>query len=362
MGALLASLWSLDHALHWLLLSSAASVYFLAFLHRRLSLNRSTSEGSLLTGFGPGTSLSIIRAALLAWSVGFLFSSRPSGLVAWLPAVMYTTSAIADYFDGYLARVSNHATLLGQELDLELDAFGILTAVSLALWNGALPLWFLPIGLARYGFTAGLWLRSRLQLSNHPLPPSVSRRPIAGLTMGFLSVMLWPIVSPPATTLAGIVFLLPFAASFSRDWMVVSGMIDASSSKYLRLRQSFRKVALNWGAFGSRAIVVLSLGAASFRFLTDPDQWVSAQPFQPAIALIFAMVSLLSLASIALGAMGRTAAILGLFPVGFTTIAAGLNIERGTALTGLLLVLILGTGKWSLWKPEDRWFQRRAGE
>lgn len=362
MGAVLTEAWYLDEALRWLLLSSTATLYFLVFLKRRLRLNTRSSDGLLLDGFGPGTSLSIMRGALLAWTAGFLFAPRPPGLLAWLPAFLYTASAIADYFDGYLARVSNHATQLGEALDLELDAFGMLAAVSLAIWHAALPWWFLSVGLARYAFEAGVQMRERLHLPTQPLPPSASRRPTAGLSMGFLSVMLWPIVTQPATTLAGIVFLLPFAASFARDWLVVSGIIDAGGAQYLRLREVARTAALDWTASGSRVFLFLSLGTISLQFLTDPGGWVSAQPFRPAVAQIFALVQLGVMLAVASGFMGRTAALVGLFPIGLTTIAVGLIPERGFALIGLLLVLILGTGRLSLWKPEERWFRRRAGE
>ncbi|NIV37621.1 MAG: CDP-alcohol phosphatidyltransferase family protein, partial [Anaerolineae bacterium] len=83
---------------------------------------------------------------------GFLFSSNLEGFFAWLPALFYMAAAIADYFDGYLARRSATASGLGVALDLELDALGLLVAVSLAVSSGKLHWAFLPIGLARYGF------------------------------------------------------------------------------------------------------------------------------------------------------------------------------------------------------------------
>lgn len=361
-GATLGTIWGRAPALRWTVQSAIILGYFVLFLGQRLSQNRRRRDGALLAGFGPGTSLSLLRALMLAWMTGFLLLQPGPKLIAWLPAIIFTASAIADYFDGYLARITDQATALGEALDLELDAYGMLAASGLAIWYGALPWWFLVIGLARYGFMAGVWLRERVGKRIYPLPGSISRRPIAGLTMGFLSVMLWPIVSQPATVVAGVIFLLPFAVSFTRDWLVVSGAIDSESRAYADLREAFRSVALGWLPLLARGLIVGSLGEMALSFLSDPQAWISRQLFPPLMAWIFMVVQIAAAALLGFGILGRTASLLALVPVGLTIAAAGLNPQRGAALIGLLLVLILGSGKLSLWAPEDGWFRRRAGE
>ena len=79
-----------------------------------------------------------------------------------------------------------------------------------------------------------------------PLPESVSRRPIAGLTMAFASAVLWPIVIPPVAALAGVLFAVPFAASFGRDWLVVSGVLDPASPRYLAWRRRLKRILLHY--------------------------------------------------------------------------------------------------------------------
>jgi hypothetical protein len=47
--------------------------------------------------------------------------------------------------------------------------------------------------------------------------------------MNFIVIMLWPIFSPPATTVAAYAFATPFLVHFLRDWLIVSGVISPQS-------------------------------------------------------------------------------------------------------------------------------------
>ncbi len=268
-GLGLALAWRPDQALRWGLPAALCLAYLLLFLLRRLPDNRSP-EGLLLPGFGPGTWLSLAPGVALALLAGFLLPGRPPGPLAWAPAALYTFAALADLFDGYLARRSGLATPLGEALDLELDALGMLVAVALAVRLGALSAWFLPLGLARYLFALGLWLRLRRRLPVRDLPPSRARRPVAGLTMGFLCAALWPIARPPATTLGGVVFLLPFGLSFLRDWLVVSGRIDPDSAAYHRLRQALMTAFLRYLPLPLRLLTATLLTQRAWAALADP--------------------------------------------------------------------------------------------
>ena len=127
------------------------------------SLVTATSTGSvtILPTFGWGNRLTIMRGLLISMMAGFLFIPWPTGWLSWLPAMLYLFADIADFLDGYVARKTNHATLLGARLDMEFDSLGTLLVSLLAVWYGQLPWWYLLIGLARYFFLFGLWLRTK---------------------------------------------------------------------------------------------------------------------------------------------------------------------------------------------------------
>lgn len=359
--------WGQLPARSWLLLSAGVFLYEAGFLRRNLVLNRMTSQSGVLATFGAGNGLSLMRGLCIALLAGFLFSPRPPGVLGWAPAILYTLGDAADYFDGYLARVTNHTTLLGAALDMEWDALGMLVAVGLAIDYGALPLWFLPIGLARYGFILGIWLLERRGRVIHALPPSTSRRAVAGLTMGFMTVMLWPIVPAPIARIAGLFFLTPFAASFLRDWLVVSGIVDPQSPFYLTLRSKARTVFLSWLPLLLRPALAVAVFPLVIEIASDLTGQIArfsryGFPLPVLFVPLFALVEGIGLTMVLFGFAGRFAAFALLFPVGFTIVGTGASANLVFALCMVLAVLILGTGAFSLWTPEAGIFSRRAGE
>jgi uncharacterized membrane protein YphA (DoxX/SURF4 family) len=84
-------------------------------------------------------------------------------------------------------------------------------------------------------------------------------------------------------------------------------------------------------------------------------------PFGERTVGLFLILEVLGALLIGLGIAGRAAAFVLLFPVGFTIVAAGLTDGSAVLLSGVLTVVILGTGAFSLWQPEDRIFTRRLG-
>jgi CDP-diacylglycerol--glycerol-3-phosphate 3-phosphatidyltransferase len=335
-------------ALRWLAAAAIVFGFQLAFVGRRLRLNFRAGEAVLLPDLGPGNSLTLARGVLLAMLAGFLIIPWPKGALAWAPAALYMAADLADYFDGYLARISRHATRLGEAIDLEFDALGLLVGVSVAIHIGQLPLWFLPFGLARYAFVFGIWILQRRGRAPQPLPESVSRRPIAGLTMAFVSAALWPLVLPSVATLAGVLFAIPFAFSFGRDWLVVSGVLDPLSNRYATGRLRFKRLFLDW----LPPFLRLSLAAALVVLTTD---------MLPSV-MILLIIQIVAGACIAVGLAGRLASIALIVPLALGANANGLAPLRAIALGLTLGILILGTGAASLWKPEERLLRRRAGE
>ncbi len=227
----------------WLWLSGLLLVYGLWWvLWRHLDTNHPPDSHHLLSTLGPGNALTLLRGLSIVLIGGFLFGPWPMGALAWIIVLIYTLGSIADYFDGYLARRANHVTELGARLDMEFDGLGTLVVILLAISFGQLPWWYLSIGLARYLFVLGLWWRRRRGWPIYDLTPSVHRRLFAGFQMGFLSVVLWPILPAAMATIAGTLFATATGAGFLRDWLVVSGRIDPDQPAYQHRRQAIHRI------------------------------------------------------------------------------------------------------------------------
>lgn len=337
------------------------------YLDSHRSHNRQDQGGDLLGHLGLGNHLSILRGVELIILSIFLFTPQPTGWVSWIPAALYTSADILDYLDGYAARVRGEETLLGEELDQLFDGAGLLIATVIAIRYGKLTWWFFPFGAARYLFVAGIRIRRQLGLPVHPLPESRSRRPIAGLSMGFMSAMLWPIAKPPMTILAGLFFLVPFGGSFLRDWFVVSGALDPQSRAYLRFRRGLETALIRYLPTVVRLVLGVLLAWEGWNLFVSFESQVGAfsaagLPVPAVVVAVFAGIQLLAAPLILLGFAGRFVAFMLLFPIGIIIMSVSNNNLRSLLLVCDLLVLLLGTGTLSLYKPSEVVFSRRAGE
>jgi CDP-diacylglycerol--glycerol-3-phosphate 3-phosphatidyltransferase len=349
----------------WLMVTAMTAAYALWIVWRHLPENHRPIETTLLPGFGWGNRLTLLRGLNISLVAGFLLSPWPEGWVGWLPAMLYTIADIADYLDGYAARITNHATCLGERLDMEFDGLGMVVVTLLAVWYAQLPWWYLLIGLARYLFVFGLWLRQKRQLPAYPLPHSWHRRIFAGFQMGFMSVVLWPIMPVAVATIAGTLFALATSASFLRDWLVMIGWLDPATAVYRQWqRRLYRATAVILPPL-LRLMLLFTLGKVYINFNLQ-DWTVLFTTWQlpwPAVwAQFWAVTALISAVMVILGIMGRLMTLALLFPLGFTMLAQGANGANTLAVTCTILILLLGTGAFSLWRPEERFMVRRAGE
>ena len=363
---LLRAEWQPVFAWRWSVVAAGVLVYELGLLWRSLQDNRRLGETLLLPTFGAGNLLTLLRGLALGLLAGFLFLPWPSGWLGWLPALLYTLVSLADYWDGYLARITRHATLLGARLDIEFDALGILIATTLAVHYRQLPAWYLALGLSRYLFLLCLWWRRRQGRPVYDLTPSIHRRMIAGFQMSFVSVMLWPLVHPPATTLAGVVFALPFTASFVRDWLVVSGRLDPAAPAYLKARHKLAVALTRWlPVFLRLGVVAVALGLG-WPALQGADKRVAlfgwpGLPFPMAMATAISLIAGVAMVMLILGTAGRLAA-LGLVTAASANIhTGGLDLGNGFLLVGSIALMLLGSGSLSWWRPEDAFLTRRVG-
>ncbi len=351
---LLQTAWTGPQRWWWVGLAGLLLAYQLAHLRRHLGQNHPAgTPQALYPDLGLGNWITLVRAVLLALLTGFWLLPRPAGWTVWIPGSLYMAAAVLDFMDGWAARATRHASLLGETLDMHWDGYGALVACALLVQYGQAPAWYLLVGLARYLFLLGLWLRKRNGQAIYEMQPSVMRRALAGAQMGFIAVILLPVFSPPATWVASTVFMLPLMGSFLRDWLVVSGVVVWRTGK-TGGRAGWRDAVANLRAwlplFFRGLTVVLLLGML----------WnqVQADRVDTGLALAAAVGLLL----IGAGAAGRLAALGVMLMCGFVLRHDAQNWLYWAALLAGTGVMLAGTGRYSLWKPEEWLIYHRPGE
>jgi CDP-diacylglycerol--glycerol-3-phosphate 3-phosphatidyltransferase len=349
---LLSDAWAARYALRWSALAGLALVYVLIVLWRHLPENHPPAEPDLLPALGLPNLISLARGFMLAALAGFLLSPPPEGWLAWAPGTLYTAAIVVDYLDGVAARLTGRSTVLGQTLDLEFDALGILIAPLVAVWHGQLPAWFLLASAARYVYAAGIWLRRRAGKPVYDLTPSTTRRALAGIQMGFISAALWPVLRPDAIALAAGVVIIPFLAGFVRDWLVVSGAVRPDSAGYRRVMDVAGRIFRGWLPVGLRAIVAAVMLGAWAGVMFPAYRATLAHGMALQIGLLALTVA---------GVAGRLAATLLLIVTGLALAGSGLNPGAALVVASTSGLMVLGGGALTLWRPDEVFLARRYG-
>ena len=173
---------------------------------------------------GLANQITVFRGLLVSLLAGFLFASTPEGFLRpGSPAILYSAALIMDGFDGFLARLRRETSAFGAFLDRDLDAWGTLVGILLAILYGRLPGWCIVAGMAYYLFAFGQWWRERRGLPLHPLPASRYRRHVAAVQSLFIVLALLPLALLPEYGWAAALVMIPVLAGFMRDWLTVSG-------------------------------------------------------------------------------------------------------------------------------------------
>ena len=351
----------------WLLLSGLVLGYELWVLWRNLPANHRPGESALLPSLGPGNALSLVRGLCIGLLAGFLFGPWPPGALAWVIVLLYTITDVADFLDGYVARRADHVTELGGVLDMEFDGLGTLIVILLAVSFGQLPPWYLLLGLARYLFLIGLWLRQRLGRPIADLPPSAHRRVFAGSQMGFLSVVLWPIMPRPMATVAGTLFAAATGLGFLRDWLVVSSALDPATPGYSRVQGALYRLFGVWLPPLWRLLLVISVAAVlRAGWPLPPVAWREllagwGVPAAGVVAGLAAALAVVGGALVGLGVLPRLLSVALAVPIGFDIATRGLRWDNGLALVATTFIQLLGPGHFALWPAEERFMFRRLG-
>jgi CDP-diacylglycerol--glycerol-3-phosphate 3-phosphatidyltransferase len=96
--------------------------------------------------------ITLSRIALITLAAGLFFMGQKG-----IGLVLAVTGGITDYVDGYWARKTHQVTRLGEILDQFCDVFfeSLVLYIAIAIFH-FLPIWFLPIYLAREFWVANL--------------------------------------------------------------------------------------------------------------------------------------------------------------------------------------------------------------
>lgn len=301
--------------------------------------NRASAADPILQRFGAANWITLGRGVLFAYLAGFILLPKPENWAAWLPGGFYLVAALLDYVDGAVARLTGSTTILGQKLDMDMDGLGILIATLVALNVGQVPLAFLLVGLARYLFLFGLWVREQQNLPIFDLPPRRFRRGLAGAQMGFLAAVLFPVFTPPATFIAAYFFLTPFVFFFLLDFLAVCGWSpNWKGSLWVRIVNLVFVLRIFLAGIGVVLLVVTPSRPVFQLFL-----------FAACVLLVFT------------GTAARIAALGLMLFAGFALRINPLDPWQWALFLLSLLVFWLGSGKYSLWQPENFILYQRIG-
>jgi uncharacterized protein (TIRG00374 family) len=311
-----------------------------ALLWRHLPQNRSSSATQPRSRLGAANRITLLRGLLISLTAGFLVigpRDGPSTLLAWLPGVLYLAAALLDGLDGAWARRTGTQTALGETLDVRYDALGVLVACAVAVASDRLPAYYLAAGGAYYLFQWGLWLRRRWGKPVYPAGPRTFARLVAGFQMGFLATALLPIFSAQVLAVAAPMFLLPLLAGFTWDWLIVVGRIDTAAAHcWTTLPATLRAI----GPLLLRGAVLLTGGM------------IILSPAAGALFGVKIFIGVLVL-MVTVGFLGRSAALVMSLLLAWHASGAGLSPLAMTSLATSLLLMMTGTGAFSLWRPED---------
>lgn len=336
--------WSLTSAALWLFQSGLLWYFVIYSATKRIWLNRPQTDLPLYSDIGWANRLTLLRGLFVSMTGGFLFQPWPTHTIMWLPGILYMLAAILDRVDGYAARKSNRTSLMGIELDTVFDALGLAVAPLLAVGYGQVHWSYLLFSSAYYLFQWGMYHRRQAGLPVYSLSPNILRRAWAGFQMGFIAVALLPVFRPPVTTVAGFAFLIPVLTGFFIDWLTVSGRLDSNNvaikAGFIKMESYSYKLILPL-----LRIIIISL----IVYLVQ-----SPGTLQENVMLLTAVLLLA-------GVLARVAALVLIGVSGFYFMSHPMNLAGVCLMVSTIWILLLGTGRFSLWKWDEEWVNRYDG-
>ena len=345
-AAVLADAWEW----RWLLQSASAWLCIWLLAWRRRASNVSARDSAPHPVLGWANRLTLLRGWLIAATAGFLLQPPfDTAASAWLPAICYTLAAILDRLDGFVARRGDRVSEFGSALDTTFDALGLLVAPLLALQYGKIHGSYLLVSVAYYLFQAGLGYRRRRGLPTFPLVPNTLRRTLAGFQMGFIAVVLWPLFSAPLSLVIGWAFMIPLLTGFVVDWFVVSGRIRPERATSMKFFATIERLGTTLLQPLLRLLLLPALYLASLN--NGTALFTSALGLGLLASAIFTVAGLAARAA----ALVLLLLLAGFFP------DRPLDAVVGTLIFCVVWIMLLGSGRFSLWQGDEVWIKRYDG-
>lgn len=168
--------------------------------------------------------------------------------------------------------------------------------------------------------------------------------------MGFIAVALLPVFAPPFTWVAAVLFMIPHQVGFVYDYLSVTGRAEQDRAQQ---RSSIR------AGRDPREVIILALRALLVGLLVNLALYQAGHE-----AMSIGVLIIVSLAALALllGVTGRVVALGLLLLAGISLQTAPLEWRYWFILFFSSVLFLTGTGRFSLWKPEDWLIDHRAGE
>jgi CDP-diacylglycerol---glycerol-3-phosphate 3-phosphatidyltransferase len=333
--------------------TAAVLVYGWIRWGRALELNHPPQDPRLRPSLGAANRLTLMRGGLIAVLAAFLFQPTVAGWAAWAPATLYIMAAALDGADGFLARVTASETRLGECLDTEVDAIGLLIAASLVVWAGKAPAAYLCVGLGYYALQAAVSARRKAGRPVAPVLPRAEARLVAGCEMGFAGAALLPLFEPAATQPVALIMAAALLAGFTRDWLVVCGLAAPDGRPLNRtLARADRALA--------RLLPIVLRAAAVAGIVLLLSRSCAAEAVTPLSTAGYALLGTCA-SLLAFGVMTRLAGLAAAVVVACAMSGPLPGAEWGAVLVCGMALLITGAGTLKLWQPEDRFCMDRLG-
>lgn len=344
-------------ALQWGVQTALVLFLVLARLKTGLPLNHPPQGGALRPTLGLANGISLARAFLVAAVAGFIAAppaaAGAADWLAWVPGGLYLFASTMDYADGWLARTTATETRLGEFLDTEIDAIGLMVAFLYLVSAGRAPWVSLPAGAGYFALKTAVWVRRRSGRPVHAVAARPTARLVAGLAMGVCGAAMLPVCAPAAAHLGTGIMSVALLESFARDWRVIRGKASADGTPYAP------RIARLEGLVARVLPLVLRAGIlACAAWVLTPKAFEAGLQGVPAPQAVGLAACT---AGCVLGVAPRAAAmLLSGVSIGFMRSAAA-GAETAVLLACALSLTMTGAGTWCLWQPEDRFLLHRQG-